>query len=327
MAIYFSCRQCGKALFAQDQYAGRAVKCPGCQSENTIPAPRGGVPVPSASAEEKGDPELMDMEQPLAQAGDKRPAADLPGSALGVPHSGADVSPHSEPQPAERPGGSELATPAAQSAEPLVGTSLLPEATRRCPMCAETIKAAAKKCRFCGTLLDEELKAEQTRQIEKQALSGFVGEAERSAHTWRVLAMAVTTITAGWLVMLTMMTWHRMPPTLAVFNLLLAAGLVWNTTQMKRGPASVFLAAAAAVLFCMPIDTILGLALVDEATLRQIKSQDPQQYANLTTEQVNAAFGLMFTFVGLLFSVPVWIATVKVALFQRLNTTREKDRG
>src|SRR5207249_1216109 len=38
MAIAFSCK-CGKHLKARDEFAGRKIKCPGCQTVLVIPAP------------------------------------------------------------------------------------------------------------------------------------------------------------------------------------------------------------------------------------------------------------------------------------------------
>lgn len=237
MPIQFTCRRCGQALFAQEQYAGRLVKCPACQDENSIPAPRDCPVLPQAGSGPQRDDELIDMEQ---------------------------------------------------APEPLPAVAAPPP--------------------------------------ETSAGDALLNKAERSAYTWRVLAMLFTIVTAGWLVLLTLETFQKAPATLAIFNLLLAGGLVWNATQMRRGPASVFGAVALAVLFCMPIDTILGLALVDEATMEKLRSQNPQYYASLTADSVNGSFGLMFSIVGLFFSIPLWIAGRKVMAFQRLRSSQEKEK-
>ena len=39
MAIEFKCSNCGKELFAQEQYAGMRTTCPGCQTKMPIPFP------------------------------------------------------------------------------------------------------------------------------------------------------------------------------------------------------------------------------------------------------------------------------------------------
>lgn len=47
------------------------------------------------------------------------------------------------------------AAPAAAGAAPLAGTTAPAEGeTRSCPFCAETIKRAARVCRYCGRALD-----------------------------------------------------------------------------------------------------------------------------------------------------------------------------
>lgn len=40
--------------------------------------------------------------------------------------------------------------------------------TKKCPFCAETILAEARKCKHCGELLDERLRAPITHQIQTQ---------------------------------------------------------------------------------------------------------------------------------------------------------------
>lgn len=44
MAIEFDCTQCGKPLFAQDRFAGRPIRCPGCGLTLSIPVPAGFSP-------------------------------------------------------------------------------------------------------------------------------------------------------------------------------------------------------------------------------------------------------------------------------------------
>ncbi len=40
-----------------------------------------------------------------------------------------------------------------------------PEATKKCPYCAETILIDAKKCKHCGELLDSQLKKKETIKV------------------------------------------------------------------------------------------------------------------------------------------------------------------
>lgn len=256
------------------------------------------------------DASLIDMEQA------PEPATETAADALAVGLGAGSGAPDQ----------GQAAAPASAAGPPAAGGPGGEEPVRVCPMCAEKIKAAARKCRFCGALLDEELRAEEARRVEQQVLTSLLAGAARAAHTWRVLAMVVTSITAGWLVLLTMMAWRQAPPALIVFNLLLALGLLWNTRQMRAGPASVFLAGACAVMLCMPLDTLLGLALVDATLLKQFQSQDPQHYGNLTADDLNGAFGVLFTAAGVIFSVPVWIATVKVAALQRFRAAAGMGR-
>lgn len=186
-------------------------------------------------------------------------------------------------------------------------------------MCAEIIKAAARKCRFCGTVLDEELRAEESAQHEHRAMLAMLTQAERSTHIWRMIATVAATVTTGWLALLTMGMWSDASPMLIAFNLLLIVGLIWNTRQMRQGPANVFLAAACAVVLCMPLDLLLGLTVLDAETFKELQKQDPQHYANLTLDNVNRVMGFLCTMVGFVVSIPVWIAMLKVTYLQRLR--------
>ena len=50
--IEFTCASCDTLLRVPVGYAGRAVRCPQCQSVETVPASQGGTPVGSANAED-----------------------------------------------------------------------------------------------------------------------------------------------------------------------------------------------------------------------------------------------------------------------------------
>jgi len=74
MLLHFACRHCGRALFAQEQFAGRLVKCPRCLGENTIPALPGG-------AAETSQSQGTDAEAPAARGGITVPAQGLISAA------------------------------------------------------------------------------------------------------------------------------------------------------------------------------------------------------------------------------------------------------
>lgn len=72
-----------------------------------------------------------------------------------VNNTGNDVPPPQPPQPIYIPVPQPAPTPAIPSSG--APTHLLSNDTRACPVCAETIKAAAIKCRFCGEPLNPTL--------------------------------------------------------------------------------------------------------------------------------------------------------------------------
>ena len=314
MAIHFNCTGCGKALFAQDQYAGRAVTCPGCQTSNTIPS-NAAAPQPQAL------PRLLDMEAPRAGALDSdapRSLEALKETAAAAP---AVVAPASAPLETG-PGGQAGSGQETSAAAPAPAAA---EATKVCPLCAETIKAAARKCRFCGALLDETLRQEEDDRRKEQAMLSVLALAERSTNTWRSVAIICSVCTAAWLSYLTLslLLAHDPPYLLIVFNVFLVFGLFRSIRQMRTGAYPVFLAAATAVLLCMPLNLQLGL--LGEATLEKMLEQMQKNLApdqpQPTVAQLKAVILLLFSVTGFIFSIPIWLAALKVAAFQRLKAT------
>lgn len=354
MAIHFTCTQCGKPLFAQEQYAGRPVTCPACQTRNTIPQPDpqqapqplmglecettfvpGKVQTPSAVAPlVEGDPELLDMEKPPAPPM-APPAPPMPPL---VPVAASSTAPAPAPLPLSAPAPDSSApttstaapaSPSAPAATPAPSPDL--DATRRCPMCAETIKAAARKCRFCGTLLDTDLRLEEDERRAMVA-TGVLAEAQRSATTWRAIAVLATGLTIGWLVFITARVFIESSElnVLMVFNPLLIIGLVWNSRQMRQGPAHVFFSAALAILLCMPLNFMLGLPTASPEMQQQFIKQNQANFKDMKPEDIAMMFKItvffMYLAVDFVFSLPVWIAMMKVRALQRLQATLGKSK-
>ncbi|MCZ7647681.1 MAG: hypothetical protein M5U26_20900 [Planctomycetota bacterium] len=143
MAIEFDCPQCNKELFAQDQFAGREIECPQCRARVRIPA--------ASSQQASGTPTPATTPQPQ-----------LPGT----------------PGPAAPPQPPAFVPPPKLSDEALFSPPPQPPAAggeKPCPMCGETIKAEARKCRFCGTILDSALKEQLGAQADAGAFPAWRG--------------------------------------------------------------------------------------------------------------------------------------------------------
>lgn len=295
MAIEFKCTTCGKNLFAREQFAGMRTTCPGCQTKTTIP-------------------------QTVAAVSESVPATSSPSSSS-APSSDSPIAEEVYLIDMEK-----VVPDTAATAAPSAVPNALNEATKRCPMCAETIKAAAKKCRFCGEILDADLKRES------------VGDSRRTKPTTDV-ARSLDAVLRGASILATMLTTGYMlvetlnsivlrhgptsldflaPWPLYVFNVMMIGGFLSLIRQMKTGPAHVFLTAALAIVVCMPLDMFLGLPLpgLDQFVV-EAKKQD--LYKDWTQSGFVGMFAFLTGLIGAIISVPVWLTGLMLALRSRLK--------
>jgi phage FluMu protein Com len=133
MPIEFRCPACDKLLRTSEDKAGLTANCPDCGELVTVPTP----------AQQTRDERFTAL--PSASAPPPAPPASTAPSA--PPSSG----PVGVPLPATGSaedwiyGGGKVAAPA---------TSPAAQPTRPCPVCGETILAAARVCKFCGEKFD-----------------------------------------------------------------------------------------------------------------------------------------------------------------------------
>jgi DNA-directed RNA polymerase subunit M/transcription elongation factor TFIIS len=136
MKITFPCSRCGKTLKARESAGGRTRKCPVCATRVTCPEPLYDADVVDA---EIVDAEVVAAAHPVAIGAGVNPYADLDDDGdYQVVDSGANADSETE-------------------------------ARRPCPMCGETILAAAVKCRYCGEVFDAVLKKGKRRKSGKKA--------------------------------------------------------------------------------------------------------------------------------------------------------------
>ena len=220
------------------------------------------------------------------------------------------------------PGGALPAKPAPPAAVPLPPGPGDPP-LRPCPLCAEKIQAAAKKCRFCGAYLDPEAELQQ-RGLENAVRQKSV---RSSTSIWRIIARVATLAAIAWLMLLLIAILQQKDGSIfaALFDGLLIGGLLLSVVQMRNGPWHVFLVAALAVVVAMPLLSQLGFNMLTPETFRMIQEQNKNkpELANFTAEQYEQGMWVMMSLAGMIVSIPIWIAALKVAVAQRLASSKK----
>ena len=171
---------------------------------------------------------------------------------------------------------------------------------------------------------------EETSSLVVKAALEKLMKAERSVLISRAVAVIATTVTAGWMMYLGISAMFVSEPPYAaiIFTGFLVYGLLSVSRQMLLGPATVHVAAATAILMCMPLTLLMGLPVVDHEAIQTLikKSEEAGTPMSLTTAHMTIL--LNFSVIGLVFSLPVWVAAVKITLLQRMKRRmKEAARG
>lgn len=152
-SIEFACPYCDRITRVPAAYGGKQGKCPGCQKVIEVPDPSAEAPAPEAAAAE-----ATVLEPPPLPGGIGGGAPPTVAEPEAIGTRVTEAAPSWRPQAA--PVGTPLGAVAA-SATAAAGSGAAAGPQRPCPSCGEQIKAAAKKCKFCGEFLDERLRAQR----------------------------------------------------------------------------------------------------------------------------------------------------------------------
>jgi hypothetical protein len=145
---------------------------------------------------------------------------------------------------------------------------------------------------------------------------------ERTVNVWRSISIIALTFTIGWIVYLSLTAiFSPMPPWPAIiFNAALLYGLYSTSREIKKGPPIIFIMGAVTLILCMPINMSLGMLHIDDEMMAELAKRLPPPQHMLTKEHYENGMLMIFSFVGFLFSIPLWITAIKVAALHRLRT-------
>lgn len=169
-SIEFACPYCEKVTRVPAVYGGRQGKCPGCQKVIEVPLP------PDAATAIGSAPTAYEPPPPPIGSPVGSPIGSPVGSPVGSPPGTPIGAPMGSPT---RPADAGPAFEFKHGADAAAGDG----AERPCPSCGESIKAAARKCKYCGEFLDEGLRAQRRG-------SGTPASVGRLASPWTRLAAA-----------------------------------------------------------------------------------------------------------------------------------------